>query len=307
MTTPVCALTATSEALRGQVAKVASRSTQKALPRAASARALSSAYVLHSHDWSESSLILDLFCREQGRVVAVAKGAKRPYSQLRPVLMPFQRISVAFGAKRADEAEVWLLRHAEWAGGPAWPGGAAMLPAFYLNELLMRLLARHDPHPELFDAYADALLGLTQPTLLVAALRAFELVLLRQLGYLPDLSVETVGDAPVRPGQGHLVHAEMGVRATPWQVETSEFGARGDGPVQLDGALLLVLEAALKYPVSVGQSAVPAVMAALVSACATGGSAAMGDLKAVTRTLIYHHLGAYPLRTRQLMIDLQQP
>ena len=290
------------------MAKLASRSTTKAPARAASgrapsARASSLAYVLHSHDWSESSLILELFCREQGKVMAVAKGAKRPYSQLRPVLMPFQRIHVGFGAKRADEAEVWLLRQAEWAGGPAWPGGAALLPGFYLNELLMRLLARHDPHPELFDAYADALQGLTQPNLLTAALRSFELVLLRQLGLLPQLSVETVGTAPVQAGQGHTLHPELGVRATPWQVDVSEPGVRGDGPAQLDGAVLLALEAALARPVAVGQSVVPGVMAA----CVTAGSNAMSDLKAITRTLLHYHLGSHTLRTRQLMIELQQP
>ena len=80
------------------------------------------AYVLHRYDWSESSLILDAFTRHQGRVALVAKGAKRPYSQLRPVLMPFQRLTLGFGVKRSDDAEVWLLRQAEWAGGPAWPG-----------------------------------------------------------------------------------------------------------------------------------------------------------------------------------------
>ncbi|WP_375186239.1 DNA repair protein RecO [Aquabacterium sp.] len=285
------------------MAKLLARSTTKAPARAASARATSLAYVLHSHDWSESSLILELFCREQGKVLAVAKGAKRPYSQLRPVLMPFQRIQVAFGAKRADEAEVWLLRHAEWAGGPAWPGGAALLPAFYLNELLMRLLARHDPHPELFDAYADALQGLTQPALLTAALRAFELVLLRQLGHLPDLSQDTVDASAVRPGQGHTLHPELGVRTSPWLVDANEPGARGDGPVQLDGGVLLALEQALSRPVGDGRSVVPGLMAA----CVTAGGLAMNDLKAVTRTLLHYHLGSHTLRTRQLMIELQQP
>lgn len=308
---PVCAPTATSETLR-HVAKSASRSPESppsgrphAAPsvRAASPRAASLAYVLHSHDWSESSLILELFCREQGKVLAVAKGAKRPYSQLRPVLMPFQRIQVGFGAKRADEADVWLLRQAEWAGGPAWPGGDALLPAFYLNELLMRLLARHDPHPELFDAYADALLGLTQASLLTAALRAFELVLLRQLGLLPDLSVETVGAEPVREGQGHTLHPELGVRASPWQIDAHEPGVRGEGPVQLDGAVLLALEAALARPVKAGQSVVPAVMAS----CVTAGAPAMAALKAITRSHLHYHLGSHTLRTRQLMIELQQP
>ena len=65
--------------------------------RARARRAASSAYVLHRYDWSESSLILDLFTREQGRVAVAAKGAKRPYSQLRAVLLPFQRLHVALG------------------------------------------------------------------------------------------------------------------------------------------------------------------------------------------------------------------
>jgi DNA repair protein RecO (recombination protein O) len=284
------------------MAKAATRSSPR-VPAKPTVRAPSTAFVLHSHDWSESSLILELFCREQGKVVAVAKGAKRPYSQLRPVLMPFQRIHVGFGAKKADEAEVWLLRQAEWAGGPAWPGGAALLPGFYLNELLMRLLPRQDPHPELFDAYADALQGLTQPTLLTATLRAFELVLLRQLGHLPDLSVQTVGAAPVRAGEGHTLHPELGVRLSPWQVDASEPGLRSEGPLMLDGALLLSLEAALSRPALPGASVVPSVMAA----CVTAGPGALNDLKAITRSLLHYHLGERALRTRQLMMELQQP
>src|SRR5438876_76126 len=87
------------------------------------------AYVLHRYDWSESSLILDLFTREQGRVAVAAKGAKRPYSQLRAVLLPFQRIQVTLGRISGDEgaSEIQNLRGAEWAGGPAMPSGAALL------------------------------------------------------------------------------------------------------------------------------------------------------------------------------------
>ena len=113
---------------------------------AARASAPQPAFVLHQHDWSESSLILDLFTRGQGRVVAAARGAKRPYSQLRAVLLPFQRLNVALG-RLPDASEVQNLRQAEWAGGPPMPAGAALFAGFYLNELLIRLLARHDPHP----------------------------------------------------------------------------------------------------------------------------------------------------------------
>ncbi len=276
------------------------------MARAAS-RPGTAAYVLHSHDWSESSLILELFTRDHGRVVAVAKGAKRPYSQLRPVLMPFQRLVVTFGVKRSEDAEVWLLRQAEWAGGPAWPGGAALLPGFYLNELLMRLMVRHDPHPALFDAYGQALQAMADPTLLQAALRAFELILLRQLGHLPDLSAQTVNGQSVLAGQNYEVHPELGVVAARW------VGEPGAGPVVLDGALLAHMEAALSRPApqpdaltmlsdAIPTQVLPTAVPSLMAACMP----ALSELKSVLRSLIHYHLGSQTLRTRQLMMELQQ-
>ena len=276
------------------------------MARAAS-RPGTAAYVLHSHDWSESSLILELFTRDHGRVVAVAKGAKRPYSQLRPVLMPFQRLVVTFGVKRSEDAEVWLLRQAEWAGGPAWPGGAALLPGFYLNELLMRLMVRHDPHPALFDAYGQALQAMADPTLLQAGLRAFVLILLRQLGHLPDLSAQTVNGQSVLAGQNYEVHPELGVVAARW------VGEPGAGPVVLDGALLAHMEAALSRPApqpdaltmlsdAIPTQVLPTAVPSLMAACMP----ALSELKAVLRSLIHYHLGSQTLRTRQLMMELQQ-
>ena len=108
------------------------------------------AYVLHRYDWSESSLILEVFTRRQGRIALVARGAKKPSSNFRPVLLPLQRLHVAFGG----DAEIRNLKSAEWQGGHVMPTGDALLSGYYLNELLMRLLARDDPHPALFDAYA---------------------------------------------------------------------------------------------------------------------------------------------------------
>lgn len=252
-----------------------------------------SAYVLHSHAWSESSLILELLTRDHGRVVAVAKGAKRPYSQLRPVLMPFQHLHVAFGAKRTAETEVWLLRNAEWAGGAAWPGGAALLPGFYLNELLMRLTARHDPHPALFDAYAHTLQAMGEPSLLQAALRAFELILLRELGHLPDLSQETVSHATVLSGQTYELHPQLGVVPARW------VGDEDAGPVVLDGAVLSSMEQILSAPTIAYASAIPALMAVCMPA--------LVELKTILRSLIHYHLVSQTLRTRQLMMELQQP
>ena len=187
--------------------------------RTAHARGPLTAYVLHRYDWSESSLILDLYTREQGRLAVAAKGAKRPYSQLRGVLLPFQRLHVTLGraSAGADESvrEVQTLRGAEWAGGAAMLTGDALFSGFYLNELLMKLFARHDPHPVLFDAYAATLplLASADDAMIEAALRAFELTLLQQAGLLPELSVVTLTQQPVAAAQAYVLLPETGVAA----------------------------------------------------------------------------------------------
>ncbi len=245
------------------------------------------AYVLHSHDWSESSLIVDLFTRDHGRVVAVAKGAKRPYSQLRPVLMPFQQILVTFGVKQGPEVEVWLLRQAEWGGGAAWPGGSALLPGFYANELLMRLMARHEHLPRLWDAYAHLLPALTHPGSLHAALRAFELILLRQMGHLPDLSRHSAQGTSAHDDLLYTLHPELGLCE-----------ATQDDPA-LPGWLLKQLESTLAEAFDDASSPLPE---PLLQACAQGSS----SLRMLTRAVLHYHVGFQPLHTRKLMQDLTQ-
>jgi recombinational DNA repair protein (RecF pathway) len=131
------------------------------------------AYVLHRYDWSESSLILEVFTRKYGRVALVARGAKKPSSSFRPILLPLQPLHIAFGG----DAEIRTLKSAEWQGGHVMPTGDALLSGYYLNELLMRLMARDDPHPVLFDAYAATvqLIAAQSAETLQLALRAFEL------------------------------------------------------------------------------------------------------------------------------------
>ena len=149
-------------------------------------------YVLHRYDWSETSLILDLFTRSRGRIAVAAKGAKRPYSQLRSALLPSQRIAATAGRQAEDaQAEVLTLRGAEWAGLDATPvlPPARLFAGFYLNELLMKLLARGDAHPALFDGYAATLRSLATSDDFAEqiGLRAFELLLLKAIGLLPEL------------------------------------------------------------------------------------------------------------------------
>ena len=173
------------------------------------------AFVLHRYDWSESSLILDLFTRTQGRVAVAARGARKPHSNLRAVLLPFQRVNVSLGRLPEGEGagEVQTLRQAEWGGGAAMLTGAALFSGFYLNELLMKLLARHDPHPALFDAYALTLplLGPGEDARTQSALRAFELTLLQEIGLLPDLSVATQTQQPLADTASYALRPEAGV------------------------------------------------------------------------------------------------
>lgn len=147
-------------------------------------------YLLHSTAWKESSLIIQVFSRDHGVHSLVAKGAKRPYSALKPVLLHFQPLLLSWsGAK-----EIKTLTRAELRGIHAL-GGRALMSAWYMNELLLRLLAREDAHPVLFDQYQQALHQLSQPEVsLRAVLRQFEWQLLQEAGYgldgaaLPDFS-----------------------------------------------------------------------------------------------------------------------
>ncbi|MGA0610276.1 DNA repair protein RecO [Caldimonas sp. KR1-144] len=246
------------------------------------------AYVLHRYDWSESSLILDLFTRGEGRIVVAAKGAKRPTSQWRGVLLPFQRLTVVTGRRRETTGEegageVLPLRSAEWAGGAALPRDAALLAGFYLNELLIKLLARHDPHPLLFDAYAATLPALAAPrdAELETALRAFELLLLRETGLLPELGRETQTQRALLDSQSYALRAEAGL------VPVDEGGIAAAGWRALQAVL------------GRGDADVVALQAAVAPWLA--------PLKTQLRQVLHYHLGTPMLRTRQLMIDLQAP
>jgi DNA repair protein RecO (recombination protein O) len=249
------------------------------------------AYVLHSYDWSESSLIVDLLTRSQGRVVVIAKGAKRPTSNFRPMLLPFHPLNVWLARPAADEQdEVRNLRAAEWNGGVPLPT-AGLMSAFYLNELLLKGLARQDPHPLLFDAYADTLQALAGVAVAARGaqadaeteaviLRAFELVLLRELGWLPALDQVTASAEPLSPERSYALSPESGLVA---------------GPTGPRGATWSALHAALT-------SAEPGGLGSLRHACASEPTA----LRVPLRNLVHYHLATSQLRTRRLNQQMQR-
>ena len=235
--------------------------------------------MLHRYDWSESSLILEVFSRHHGRIALVAKGAKRPSSSFRPVLLPLQPLRVAFGG----DAEIRTLKAAEWVGGQVMPTGDALLSGYYLNELVLRLLARDDPHPRLFDAYAAAVhvLGSEHGEALQPALRAFELLLLREVGLLPALDTQTLTLQAMEPQARYALVPEGGLVAATAQQE------RGS----LTGAEWALVQQALSSDTPFTE-----VMRA---------AASLPGLKAQLRQLLHYHCGVPQLRTRQLMLELQ--
>lgn len=237
------------------------------------------AFVLHRYDWSETSLILEVFTRHHGRIALVAKGAKRPSSSFRPVLLPLQPLQLSFGG----EAEIRTLKSAEWMGGHVMPTGESLLSGYYLNELLLQLLARDDPHPVLFDVYANVVrvLASGHDEVLEAALRTFELLLLREIGLLPRLDHQTLTLAPLAADARYTLVPEGGLRACSEADRAS-----------LGGAQWLALQQALETGAPFTDT---------LRACAV----VMNELKPQLRALLHYHCGVATLRTRQMMVDLQ--
>ena len=229
------------------------------------------AFVLHSYPWRETSLIVDLITRDHGRVAVVARGAKRPTSQFRGLLAPFSPVSVAWSGR----SEIKSLIRADWVGGLTPLRGDELLSAFYLNELMVRLLARDDPHEPLFFSYAQALraLSLGGPQR-EQALRGFELDLLRELGVAP--SFDTAGDGRPVSAQGwYRVDPEQGVRELAEPAPRVDYCVRGDSMQALARRDLAAVAAA-------------------------------ADARALLRQLISYHLRGRPLNTQRILADLRK-
>ncbi|AFL72667.1 DNA repair protein RecO [Thiocystis violascens] len=185
------------------------------------------AFVLHRRDYTNTSLLLEVFGIGVGRFAVIAKGARRPRNPASALLQPFQPLWLA----AVGRGEVRTLTRSEGAGRPMTLQGRALLGGFYLNELLIRLLVRHDAHDPLFAFYQDALARLAEGGELETLLRRFELRLLDELGYGPTLDREAGGREPVLAERSYRYEAERGLRRAA-AVET--------GPV-LSGATLLAL------------------------------------------------------------------
>lgn len=223
------------------------------------------AYILHRQPYRETSLLLEAFSLDVGRVGLVARGARSGKGAGRGLLQPFVPLLLSWSGR----GELATLTGVEGRGGLPPLVGRALISAFYLNELLLRLLQRHDPHEELFHAYELALQRLAAvPQQPEWTLRLFEKALLQELGYGLLLEHEAHGDSAIQPERLYCYHVHEGPLAAQ--------SAAQQGPL-LHGATLLALAAE--------EGADERVLA---------------EAKTLMRTMLAQHLGTRPLRSREL-------
>ena len=228
------------------------------------------AFVLHSYPFRDTSVIVEAFTQHHGRLGLVARGAKRPKSALRPALLSFQPLLIAWSGR----GELRTLTRADWDGNLPPLSGMAMMCGYYLNELLLKLLHRDDPHAVLFDAYAKALEALASGARPEAVLREFEIILLREIGYAMEMLREIDSGA-------HLV-AERRYSYLPERGPTAVGeGAPAAGGFELYGKTLLdMARGDFSDPTTAAES------------------------KTLMRWLLGHYLDQRSLDTRQLLVDL---
>ena len=225
--------------------------------------ALHACYILHQRPWRETSLILEVFSRDHGRLGLVARGARRATNRQRWLFQPFRRLNLAWTQRR----ELGTLTQIEAADAAAGPSGNAVMAAFYLNELLLRLLHRHEPHADLFDVYARALDGVRADAGREAALRVFEKHLLASLGYGMVLDREADSGRPLDAARRYFYRADLGPCAAP----------AGAAAVAVSGAALRALREERFEE-----------------------EAELLEAKRLMRALLAEHLGTRPLASREL-------
>ena len=222
-------------------------------------------FLLHSRPYRDSSLLVEFFSEEHGRVGLVARGVRSGKAAQRGLLQPFRPLLASWGGR----GELGSLRSVEADGPPRMLHGAALMSGFYLNELLLRLLHRNDPHPELYPLYRAVLEMLAVEEDPEPVLRVFEKRLLEGLGYGLQLSRDVHDDEPVVPDERYHYQLERG----PVPSRLSD----GQG-VPIRGASLLALEAEQLDSADV-----------------------LRDAKRLMRAILDLHIGQRPLKTREVL------
>jgi DNA repair protein RecO (recombination protein O) len=228
---------------------------------------LQDAFVLHTHPYRETSLLVEVLTRTSGRMTLVARGARRPRAAMRGALMSFQPLFLLWQGK----GEIKTLTRVEWQGGHALLRGEGLLCGFYLNELLLRLLAKEDPHDGLYECYAQTLRRLATGEASAPILRCFEKNLLKELGYAMKLDRDAASGRAIDPKSLYTYDPERG------PVEASANSAE----LLLSGQTLMDL--------------------ARDEFCS---AQTLAQAKALMRALINHRLDFQPLHSRRVFKEL---
>jgi DNA repair protein RecO (recombination protein O) len=171
---------------------------------------LAPAYILHHRPYRDTSRILEVIARDHGRLSLFARGVRGPKAKLASILQPFQLLLLSWSGR----GEAAQLTGAESTDHDPPLPASCLMASFYLNELLMKLTTRHDPHPALFDDYRATVEGLRKGTKLEPALRVFEKRLLDALGYGPDLATEAQTGKPIQPDEYYHFRPAQGLFPT---------------------------------------------------------------------------------------------
>ena len=231
---------------------------------------LEAGYLLHQRPYRESSALLEVFTEVHGRVGLVARGVRSARSRQRGDLQPFRPLRFSWQSR----GDLGTLIAAESEGAVMALRGKALYSAFYLNELLIRLLARHDPHPVLFSAYSSSLQVLGQGGDVEAVLRRFEINLLQELGYGLQLDFDVETGEALGPDTLYDYHLESGPVPTDPDLQ---------GGFVFRGASLLAMAR--------GEFGDPLVLQ---------------DAKRLLRAALRLYLGDKPLKSRELFRPVKQ-
>ena len=229
------------------------------------------AYVLHARPWRETSLLVEVLAEHEGRLGLVARGvqgAKRHV--LRAALQPMQHIRL----DAVLQGELAQLRNAEAIDAAPVLQGDASLASFYVNELVLRLAPRGDPHPELYDAYGEVRQRLGSSDPVAWTLRRFERDLLDALGFGLALDVDADG-APVDPAARYRLDPEQGAR------RVLRDRGQGDRDTAATGRALLALGADIEPETE-----------------------DLASLRRAMREVLAHHLGPRGLKSWEMLAEL---
>ncbi len=229
-----------------------------------------SAFILHHRPFRDTSQILDLISRDHGKLSVVARGSRGARSRLKGILRPFMPLSVSWVIK----SDLGTLTGAEVNGAPLSLTGDALLSGYYVNELILHFLHRHDPQPEIFEVYRHTIQALAAAGNDIAVcLRQFEIELLRQIGYALNLDHEYRSNKALEPQQLYEYRPEQGPVVV----------SRSEGPQVFTGEIL-----------------------AAIGERQFDDAAVLRSANRLLRDVIAFHLGGKELKSRKVLLEMHR-